>query len=103
MFNDRKQELERLSEELWEDSQEALTDEEATEDEDLLSEETLNQLLDIDVHNSDRSDIDLQELSEEVLRPEKRRWTGLILTVALTTAAILVILLWWVLRHYGVV
>ena len=101
MFHDREQELERLSEELWDDTEEEPT-EQVPEDEDLLSEDTLNQLLDIDVHNADRSDVDLDALSEEVLRPEKSKLTGLLLTAAFLTAGIALLLLWWVLRYFGV-
>ena len=102
MFHDRKQELERLSEELWEDIEEELTEEEIPEDENLLSEETLNQLLDIDVHNADKTDVGPDELSEEIMRPEPPRLTGLILTATLLSTGICLLLLWWVLRYFGV-
>ena len=100
MFEDRNQELERLSEELLEE--ELPTPEETQEDDTLLSEETLNKLLDIDVHNADTSDVDLEEFSEQLQKPEEPKTTGLLVTSIISATGIILILAWWVLRYFGI-
>ncbi len=99
MFEDRNQELQRLSEELLEEEFPAAAEE---EDDTLLSEETLNELLDIDVHNADTSDVDLEEFSEELQTPEEPKTTGLLVTSILSATGIVLLLAWWVLRYFGI-
>ena len=103
MFRDRQQELERLRDELLEEEEQEVQVS-SQEDDDLLSDEMLNQLLGIEVHsyNADRVDLDPQKLSEEVLKPEEPKLTGLLVTAGLLTAGIFLVVLWWVLRYMGV-
>ena len=102
MFKDRQQELERLQDALWEDD--ILDKEPAPKDDDLLSEEMLDQLLGFEVrsYNADRVDVDTQAFSQEVLQ-EEPKLTGLLITAGLLTLGIFLVICWWVLRYLGVI
>ena len=103
MFHDRQQELERLRNELLEEEEQEVQTF-SQDDDDFLSDEMLNKLLGLEVHsyNADRVDLNPQKLSEEVLKPEEPKLTGLLITAGLLTAGIFLVILWWVLRYLGV-
>lgn len=99
MFKDAKEELERLQDELLaEEAPKALA-----EDDELLSEQALDELLDTDYrsYNADRTELDPQKLSEELMKPEKSSLTGLIVTAGLLTLGIFLVVCWWLIRYAG--
>lgn len=52
------------------------------------------------IYNSDKSDRDLEELSEEVYEPKKQSDTLVLTAIALAlAAAIMGVLAWWVVRY----
>ena len=112
MCKDRNQELQRLEQALLEE-----------EEEDLLSEETLNELLEdvapaknsvpyqnysndygqpYTAYNSDTTDTDLEEYSEEVLSADKPSYTGLIVLACLLAIGILGMVIYLMLRYGGI-
>ena len=102
MFNDKEEELQRLEEELLED--EILQEEENFEDDqDLLDEDLVDDLLyaDMQVYNTDHTDVDLEELSDAMDEPPARSLQGLIVTALLLTAGIFVLIAWWAVRYLG--
>ena len=98
MFNDAKQELERLQEELLAEEKTAPVQ----QDDDLLSDQILDQLLDMDYrsYNADKTDVDPQELAQELSRPTSSL-TGLIVTAGLLTLGIFLVICWWLIRYMG--
>ena len=50
------------------------------------------------LHNTDKTDTDLDSLSEAVLSPPRRRFGGLILFLLAAGAAVI---LWWMIRSGG--
>ena len=82
MFKDAKEELERLENQLlWEDDE--------------------SQAPDVPCYNTDRSDMDLEELTNELNTPPARNLTGLAVFMVILTLIILG-LGYWLLRHWGV-
>ena len=103
MFNDKDQELQRLQEELLDE--ELLQEEETSEEnEDLIDEDLIDDLLyaDMQIYNSDRTDVDLDELSDAMDEPPAPSLQGLIITALLLTAGIFVVIAWWAVRFLGV-
>lgn len=125
MFNDAKEELERLEAALRQAEQPE--EDNAQTDEDILDDELLDALLDEDgriadaapeelynsnysnrrknvrIYNSDSTDVDPEELSEEVLAEAGQKGiTGLVVTAVVLTAGILGLAVYWLLRYGGV-
>lgn len=125
MFNDAKEELERLEAALRQAEQSE--EDSAQADEDILDDELLDALLDEDgriadaapeelynsnysnrrknvrIYNSDSTDVDPEELSEEVLAEAGQKGiTGLVVTAVVLTAGILGLAVYWLLRYGGV-
>ena len=102
MFKDQKRELQRLEEALEEDR--ALYEPELPEEfEEIPAEDDLPEEFDeavFSIRNTDRTDVDPEELSEELWAPEKPRSLRLLgfLTVLLLIAAVLG---WLVLNERG--
>lgn len=130
MFKDAQRELRRLEAELLAQEEEEFCDEEDWEeeedyDEDLLPEETLDELLDdtpaigspgryrnhangygragsVPVYNSDRLDRDPDDIAQEVLnRPKGRGVTALAVLAVLLSLGILAVVLWWAGTYWG--
>ena len=128
MFKDAERELRRLEAELLAQEEEEYYDEEDYEDEydeddGLLSEETLDELLDdapaigsayrnhangygqakaVPVYNSDRLDRDPDDISREVLNtPRARGVTGLAVLAILLALGILGVVIWWAGQYWG--
>ena len=72
-------------------------------DEDLLSDQMLDQLLDIDYrsYNADSTDVDPDELSQAVSQPAEPSLRGLIIANGLLLLGILLVLIWWLIRYLG--
>jgi len=131
MAKDQDEALRRLDEALREDESEnedEIPDAEDRKDENLLEEETLDQLLADEVparggmiyrnysngygkglrnyasgyraYNTDTCDTDLEQYSEQV-RKEDKRSGGLVALACLLAAGIIAVLLWWLLRYRG--
>ena len=102
MFKDQKRELQRLEEALEEDR--ALYEPELPEEfEEIPADDDLPEEFDeavFSILNTDRTDVDPEELSEELWEPEKPRSLRLLgfLTVLLLIAAVLG---WLVLKERG--
>jgi hypothetical protein len=102
MFKDQKRELQRLEEALEEDR--ALYEPELPEEfEEIPADDDLPEEFDeavFSIRNTDRTDVDPEELSEELWEPEKPRSLRLLgfLTVLLLIAAVLG---WLVLKERG--
>ena len=92
MFRDAKEELQRLEEELLE------AEEQPGEE---LEEDYVNQSADCRVYNSDRTDVDLEEFSQQVRETEKSLTGWVVLAFVLMTG-IVCVLGYWVLRYLGV-
>ena len=120
MFKDRNKELQRLEQALLEEETEEIPEEEVyEEDGDLLTEETLDELLeDIapgknsvpyqnysndygNIYNSDVADDDLDEYCEEVLEEPARSYTGLVILACLLALGILGLIIYLLLRYGG--
>lgn len=93
MFKDTKKELERLQHHL-------LAEEEAEEAEDFSEEQEF--AYEVDSYNTDHADMDLDELSNELLRPQSRSWTGVAWFMVLLTLTIVAFLAYVILRNMGV-
>ena len=122
MFKDRNEELQRLEQALLEDEEEEVSLAEATgeEDEDLLTEEALDELLeDVSpgknsvpyqnfsndyghIYNSDIADTDLDEYCEEVLEEPAPSYTGLVILACLLALGILGMVIFMLLRYGGI-
>lgn len=124
MFNDAKEELERLEAALREAESQPETDS-VQEEEDILDDALLDTLLEEDsriadgapeeiyrsnysnrrkqvrIYNSDKTDVTPEALSQEVLEGGKQKGiTGLVVLALLLTAGILGLAVYWLL-HYG--
>ncbi len=125
MFNDAKEELERLEEALWE--AEPLSEEDRPQaEDDILDEALLDALLEEDVriadgtpeeiyrsnysnrrrnvriYNSDKTDVTPEELSRQVLEGGKQKGVaGLVVLALLLAAGILALAVYWLLRYGG--
>ena len=129
MFRDRKEELERLQEQLLEEDPEELEEEYEDEDEEYLDAEVDDLLAANDqgenpqtynnysndygrqlrnfasgykAYNTDRTDEDLEEYSQQVLEPPKEKGiTGLLVLAMLLLLGIAAVLGWLLLRIKG--
>lgn len=122
MFKDRNEELQRLEQALLEDEEEevSLAEEAGEEDEDLLTEEALDELLEDvapgknsvpyqnfsndygHIYNSDIADTDLDEYCEEVLEEPAPSYTGLVILACLLALGILGMVIFMLLRYGGI-
>ena len=93
MFKDRDEALKQMNEALLEEAE----PEEVWEEDDLWDEA----LDDDDAYNADLAGEDLDLYSQELSQPPKRGITGLALTAIGLMAAILAVLIYWVLRFGG--
>ncbi len=83
MCRDTNEELKRLDEALQEESLPAPAEEK------------------VEVYNTDRTDEDLEEFSKTVMTEEKKSLTGLAVTVIVLLAAILGVIVFWMVRYRG--
>lgn len=90
MFKDAREELDRL--------QEQLLAEDLAQDEQTLPLPPQN----VRSYNADNADMDLDELSEELLRHRSHSWTGVAVFMVVLTLAVLGIAVCVILRHLGV-
>lgn len=122
MFRDTREELERLERQLQEEetedacqgetaygeTAESQEDEEtgfAQEDTSMPADDPAfyrNYANDYTVYNSDRTDVELEQYSEEVRQPKERGLRGLLLLAAVLMAAIACVLAYLVLKVRGV-
>lgn len=93
------------------DVQEFLTDEEL--DALLAQTQTIGQTADyrnhsndygaaVQAYNTDRTELDPETLSEELETEDKKVTTGLIATALLLSAGIVGVVVWWIIRYWGV-
>lgn len=97
MFRDTNEELKRLEQELLEEPDTHADEEELLEEiNELLGDETDE--VSEHVSNTDRADVDPEELSRQLEQPQqpKEKLTGLVVAALLLTAGILGILAWWI-------
>lgn len=122
MFKDRNKELQRLEQALLEEEKDEIPEEEEVfeEDEDLLTDETLDELLEDvapgknsvpyqnysndygHIYNSDVTDDDLDEYCEEVLEEPAPSYTGLVILACLLALGILGMIIYLLLRYGGI-
>lgn len=118
MFKDRNEELRRLEEALLEEEELQLPVEETPQDEELLTDEILDELLEDpapvpgnvpyqnfsndygQAYNADSVDVDLEEFSEQVRQPKKDH-SGLVILVCLLALGVLGVLIFLMLRYGG--
>lgn len=120
MFKDRNEELQRLEQALLEDETKVIPVKEIlAEDEDLLTDETLDALLeDIapgknsvpyqnysndygQIYNSDVTDTNIEEYSEEILTESKSSYTGLLILACGLAFGILCVIIYLLIRYGG--
>lgn len=104
MFRDREDALQELQQQLLEEEEipeeEALTEEEETDD---LPQEVYARFTEnVRAYNSDTTDTDLEEYSDTVYDPPRRR-SGCVLWFILLTAAILLALSWLLAKQGGLI
>lgn len=121
MFKDRNKELQRLEQALLEDETKVIPVAEIlAEDEDLLTDEALDELLDDvapgknsvpyqnfsndygQIYNTDITDEDLEEYCEAVLEEPANSYTGLILLACGLAFCILCVIIFLLLRSGGI-
>lgn len=121
MFKDRNEELQRLEQALLEDETKVIPVQEIlAEDEDLLSDEALNELLDDvapgkdsvpyqnfsndygHIYNADTTDEDLDEYCEAVLEEPAPSYTGLIVLACGLALCILCLIIFLLLQSGGI-
>ena len=121
MFKDRNKELQRLEQALLEDETKVIPVAEIlAEDEDLLTDEALDELLDDvapgknsvpyqnfsndygQIYNTDITDEDLEEYCEAVLEEPAHSYTGLILLACGLAFCILCVIIFLLLRSGGI-
>ena len=121
MFKDRNEALQRLEQALLEEATEERPEEEIPEaDEDLLTEEALDELLEDvapgknsvpyqnfsndygHIYNSDVTDEDLDEYCEAVLEEPGRSYSGLVILACLLALGILGMVIYLLLRYGGI-
>lgn len=122
MFKDRNKELQRLEQALLEEEKDEIPEEEEVfeEDEDLLTDETLDELLEDvapgknsvpyqnysndygHIYNSDVTDDDLDEYCQEVLEEPAPSYTGLVILACLLALGILGMVIYLLLRYGGI-
>ena len=92
MFNDKDKQLQRIQEELLEE--ENLQEQEATEQQQWDYD-------DLQVYNNDQTEIDPEELSDELLQPTQPSLQGPLLTALFLIVGIFLVICWWILRMRG--
>ena len=101
MFRDRQEELQRI--------QQQLLDEDIPETDEALLEDIADLVDDVQegyepdgFYNNDYTDLDPEQLSEELLYEEPREnLKGLVVAAVLLTLGIVAVLGWWILRLMG--
>jgi hypothetical protein len=101
MFRDRQEELQRI--------QQQLLDEDIPETDEALLEDIADLVDDVqegyepdDFYNNDYTDLDPEQLSEELLYEEPREnLKGLVVAAVLLTLGIVAVLGWWIVRLMG--
>ena len=121
MFKDRNKELQRLEQALLEEEKDEIPEEEEVfeEDEDLLTDEKLDELLEDvapgknsvpyqnysndygQIYNSDVTDTNIEEYSEEVLTESKSSYTGLLILACGLAFGILCVIIYLLIRYGG--
>ena len=93
MFHDKDKELQRIQDELLE--------EENAE----ISQEEENQWFynDLQAYNNDQTDLDADDLSDELLEPTGPSLQGPLLTALFLIVGIFLIVCWWILRMRGTI
>lgn len=99
MFKDANEELERLQEQLLAEETRKLPH----VDEELLSDQMLDQLLDVDYrsYNADHTDLDPEELAEAISEPAEPSLRGLIIANSILLFCIALLVIWWLIRYGG--
>lgn len=120
MFKDRDAQLRRLEEALLEEEEESpeLT-EEVPEDEDLLTDDVLDELLEDaaptqnhvpyqnfsndygNAYNADASDVDLDEYADQLQQPARKDRSGLVILACLLALGVLGVVIFLMLRQGG--
>ena len=98
MFRDKQEELDRLQAELLAEEEPELPE----PDPELLTEETLDELLDLRTYNTDRVDVDTEQWSEELLKPPSRKLGCMTALIVILTVGILAAVSWWLLGYLEV-
>lgn len=122
MFRDKEEELQRLSRQLREmEEPETVTEEEPDMDELLEEDSKIGDMTDgvyrnasngygqnlrnfasgYKAYNGDKVDVDLEELSDELLaedEPEEKSLTGLVVAAFIIAAAVVGVLVYWLIR-----
>ena len=120
MFKDRSTELQRLEEALLEEEdQQLLPAEQAPEDEDLLSDDLLDELLEDatpmpntvsyqnfsndygNAYNADHTDVDLEEYTDQLQSGRKDR-SGLVIVACLLALGVLGMIIYLMLKQGGI-
>jgi len=102
MFRDTQEELERIQQQLLEEDDTPQSDEELLAEISALIGDVQDGETPNEFYNADNVDIDLDELSDEVLeeaQPESLK--GLVIAACLLTLGIVAVLGWWILRLLG--
>lgn len=97
MFNDKDRQLQRLQEELLE--------EEYTAEAEITPEQQEEQWFydDLQVYNNDQTELDPDDLSDELLEPEEPSLQGPMLTALFLIVGIFLVVCWWILRMRGAI
>jgi hypothetical protein len=101
MFRDRQQELERIQQQLLEEDDLPEDDDSMPDDDYDPADEPPDRSEPYDFYNTDGTDLDPEELSDELLPPRKKSMTGLLIATLLLTAVILALVAWWMVRMRG--
>lgn len=100
MFRDREKALQELQKQLLEEEEEDLPEVQTAEDDDLPQEVYDDYAADVRAYNSDVTDTDLDSYSRKVYETP-RRGTGCILWFILLTAAVLLVLAYFLAKQGG--
>ena len=103
MYQDAKEELQRLEEALLEEDilEEDFPEEEISQEEEEIFEQTRRiGELPKEFYNTDDTDVELEEYAQQV-QEDNRGLVGLTVAAILLASGIVGILIWWVLRYGG--
>lgn len=100
MFRDREKALQELQKQLLEVDEEELSEEETDTDDDLPQEVYDDYAANVHAYNTDTTDTDLDSYSDEVYDGPRRR-TGFVLWFILLTAAVLLVLAYFLAKQGG--
>lgn len=100
MFRDREKALQELQKQLLEDEEEEEIEETEEETDDLPREVYDEYTPDLRAYNSDKADTDLEDYSDAVYDPPRRK-TGCLLWFVLLTAAVLLAISWYLAKQGG--